>query len=59
MAPKTKQIKMSFSKDKDTKTMVRYAQDGDHERPVMLYLPKSDLEKIGTPDEISVVVTAA
>lgn len=56
------QINLVFSKEKDTKNAVRFAEnvEAGRERGVVgnVYVLKTDLEKIGNPNTIKVTIEA-
>ena len=55
------EIAVEFVKEKDTKNTTKYEEVlGDRDRGAVgsLYVLKKDLEKIGSPDRITVKITA-
>lgn len=53
-------IEIKFEREKETKNAVRFAEKlGERERGVVgtLYVLKSDLDKLGNPEEISVTIS--
>lgn len=53
-----KQITVKFTQERETKNTVRYAEDGDPDTHAVgtLYVQKSHLEKIGTPETLTVTI---
>lgn len=56
-APKNT-LTLKFTTERETKNTVRYAEDGDPDTHAVgtLYVQKSHLEKIGTPDKLTVTI---
>jgi hypothetical protein len=52
-------MQITLVREKETKSMVRFAEP--HDQPVLgtIYVPKSTLARLGNPDAISVELSAA
>jgi hypothetical protein len=57
MATKTKEITLSFTREKDTKNTIRFMADG-HEDVTYVYIAKTADKKLGSPDKISMTIKA-
>ncbi len=55
-----KSVKVKFSKERDTKNTVRFAEEGDPEDNKIgtVYLKKATVAELGSPEDIEVTVTA-
>jgi hypothetical protein len=58
-AKKSKSVTMTMTKDKDTKTMKRFVEDGNEDRPISLYLRNDQVEAMGADESIEVTITSA
>lgn len=52
-------IQVELVKDRETKNTVRYAEEGEDTILGIVYIPKTTLAEIGTPDRISITIEAA
>jgi len=52
-------LEMMLKQARETKNTIMYEQEQGGENPINLYLKKTDLEAIGTPERIKAVVTPA
>lgn len=57
MAAAKKEVKMEMAVEKETKSMVRF-KETDEDRPITLYLRKDQIDALGNPEDIEVIVRA-
>lgn len=57
MAAAKKEVKMEMAVEKETKSMVRF-KETDEDRPITLYLRKDQIDGLGNPEDIEVIVRA-
>lgn len=59
--PEEKQLSATFSKEKETKNTIRFAEDVDNEAPIVgtIYVQKYALNRLSNPSKIKVTIEAA
>jgi hypothetical protein len=56
-----KSVTVKFTKERETKNKVRFAEDGDESKHVVgtLYVDKSAMSKLGNAENLSVTIKSA
>jgi hypothetical protein len=52
-------IKLTLVKEKETPGTIRFKEEGDEDRPLIIYLTKDRVAELGDPETITVTIEKA